>query len=920
MTSVSSARTALSGAASILGDVAWQPSDYRLWPVIEQLAGGQFKLLSCDFFDTLLWRVTPHPSDAFPFVYHRLRAQGALAPHVTIQAFDSARKLAEEKARKELAKICNSGEVTLKEIYRKIPREFVVGLDPDGLAAVEERAEHELLRRDESFVRLLGWARRFRIPFVVVSDTFYSSQALLGMMEAAGWPKELAPLRVFASSEARRGKTQGLMARVAETMGVGAAHILHVGDNPDSDVHGPGESGIRGVLVERIPQSAQAVEAVEPKRDARQRGASLSEHADFGLPAARRRLAFEAAIRCPNEALRPYWTYGALVFGPALAALGQWMRVKASALGNARKIYCLQREGEFFCRLLAALEKSWPAAGNIAPMQTFSLPASRLAMMKCVVKGDNVDSLISFAGGLPVGAKISVLLAHLGIGDEPLGGFETMKDLLIVAAARSDLELLCRYIAGSERLSLRINELARRRRERFVGIALEGDSQAQAGDPFVLADLGYNGTIQKYIAEIFRRAGASRRVMGLYMVTNAKIIASQMEGSGPACGYLADAGKPLGFASIDLRNHPILEQALMPNMGSVVDFGEDGPVRQTLAISPAQQSQQEAVQEGILACADVWPRMCRELGLSFDPDDEALKSRLRAIAERAMGEPTQDELNILGGWHHEINLGSSHTAPLAGQAERYVATRYASLFGNFQDSDLWLSAKLRQADVDAHDRVLNIMRAAGEHRFIAASARERLSVDLFAYLEGELADGEGSLRQGNWKKAGAPALQILNGGEGVQAVVNEQGLFQAQGLFSISPRRVFRSLVVKFAPIDGLLRLDGAELLWAREISASQQMLSYRHLADGSMAFAGGHEALTVEGEKPVTGQLYSARKGLTARVAVPASVGGVAVMALNLYLGFVKDRETGFDRWAAMSGGCVGQPSVAQASLPTQF
>lgn len=884
MTSSSTTCAISAESASVLGNVAWQPADHRLWPAIEALASGNFDLLSCDFFDTLLWRVTPHPSDAFPFVYHKLRERGALSPHVTIQAFDLARKLAEQRARDELFKCSGSGEVSLKEIYAKFPAEFAVGMEPAGLAEVEERAEHVLLRRDESFVRLLGWAKKCGIPYVIVSDTFYSAQALVGMMKAAGWPEGLFPDRVFVSSEARRCKTQGLLGQVAKSMNMDPERILHVGDNYDADVNGPHVAGMAGVLVDRSPHPVTAVEIVEPKRDVARRGASLDEHADYGLAALRRRLAFESEIRCPNEALRPYWLYGALTFGPVLTAMGQWLRARVSKTQGADKLYCLQREGDFFCRLLAVLRKSSPAQGNIIPMQTFSLPASRLAMMKCVVDGGDAESLAAFASGLPVGATVADMASHLGIAGEPLGSYSTMLELPVVAAASQDIRLLCGYLAGSPRLGARINELAARRRERFVRIALEGAVRDESRRPFILTDLGYNGTIQTLIARIFRLSGVSRRVMGLYMVTNARIIASSMEACGPAFGYLADAGSPVDFAAIDLRNHPVLEQSLMPNMGSVCDFGEDGPVREILAISPAQQRQQEAVQEGMLACADVWPRLCAELGLRFDPDDETLKSRLRTIAERAMGEPTDDELKLLGGWHHEVNLGSAHTAPLTGNPERYAATRYLPLMGNLQDTDLWLNAKLKQADPGAHGKVLDVMRATGAHRCIALSYRDKVSFDFFAYLDEDAQSGE------------AQEIRIVEGGKGIQIAVNEQGLIRAHGVFPVSPRQSFRSVVVKFAPVDGLFRLDGAELLWSREMTACRQIQEHRRLAQGSAAYAGGADGLSVEGAAPITGQLYSGRKGLVVRLAVPPSAGRVGCLAFNAYLAFVKDKESGFE------------------------
>ncbi|MER2519119.1 MAG: hypothetical protein ABTQ34_00325 [Bdellovibrionales bacterium] len=904
MTFVSAARSASAGNSNILGDIVWQPMDHRLWPVIERLAGGQYELLSCDFFDTLLWRITSHPHDVFPYVFHKLREQGLLAPHATIQAFDAARRLADSSARSELTIGCDIIEVTIEEIYRKFPCHFVTDVSAKQLAAVEEAVEYELLRRDSSFVRLIEWTRSRSIPFVVVSDTFYSSEALRRMMQAAGWPAHLMPERFFVSSETRRGKTRGLLGHMAAELRVDPAKILHVGDNPDADVIGPSMSGMSGILIERIPVVVRELEGIEPRREIRLRGASLAEHADYAIPALRRQLAFESEIRCPSVDLRPYWTYGALVFGPAMAAFAHWMRLRTSELG-ARKIHCLQREGEIFYRLLNRLEKASPMlAQGGAPVQPVSLPASRIAIMRCAVDGSDPDSLKAFAGGLSVGATVADFLDYLGLRDMSMGMFGEMGKLLVISTNLQELEWLYKYIAGSERLRSQVNELALRRCERFAQLAFGDNWRAPSDEPFVLADLGYGGTMQRLIVSIFKRLGLERKVFGLYFVTNSAMASAQAKGCGPSLGYLADHGQPLEFVAIDLRSHPILEQCLMPDMGSVKDYAEGGPVRQPVMISRQQQAQQNAVQEGMSACTEVWPRLCQEIGISFDVDDEKMKDRLRSITARALGEPTAQEIQIFSSWMYETSLGSSIALPLIGDVENQALMRYVQLVNNLQDPDLWLYAKLRKADADLHARFVDMVRATGQYRNVPILSHGMVVADFFALAE--LAKGEqnpfvaAQAHSDLGSRLDEAGCITLEGGRNVPIPANEKCLLVARCIFSTPLPRRFRSIVVRIAPTDALVRIDGAELLWSSDYSVRQSIYQYRHLAQGRHIVAASQSGLDVEGGKPVSGNLYVGRRGLTVRIAVPESAGQVCCVCIGLHAGLVSDRELGFERAAA--------------------
>src|SRR4051812_4848992 len=75
------------------------PADARLVAAWEAIRRPDIKVVSTDIFDTLVWRQVARPVDAFVVLADRLRSRGQLAPHLTPEAFQQIRAIAEDQAR-----------------------------------------------------------------------------------------------------------------------------------------------------------------------------------------------------------------------------------------------------------------------------------------------------------------------------------------------------------------------------------------------------------------------------------------------------------------------------------------------------------------------------------------------------------------------------------------------------------------------------------------------------------------------------------------------------------------------------------------------------------------------------------------------------------------------------------------------------
>ncbi|MBA3267624.1 MAG: hypothetical protein H0T70_05130, partial [Acidimicrobiia bacterium] len=68
-------------------DLSAAGNDARLVEAEHLLENGDLSVLSLDVFDTLIWRVTPEPVDAFVLLGHRLAEAGQLSHGVVPEVF-----------------------------------------------------------------------------------------------------------------------------------------------------------------------------------------------------------------------------------------------------------------------------------------------------------------------------------------------------------------------------------------------------------------------------------------------------------------------------------------------------------------------------------------------------------------------------------------------------------------------------------------------------------------------------------------------------------------------------------------------------------------------------------------------------------------------------------------------------------------
>jgi FMN phosphatase YigB (HAD superfamily) len=629
-----------------------QPLDARLQAMHGMLREPAIRVVSVDVFDTLVWRKVAEATHAFALLGQRLRQAGMLGEHVRPDVFAALRELAERRARTRLEAVSDAVEVNLDEIYAEFGQYvFAPGITRAACVTVELEIERELLIPDLNVAALLRVAADSGKRLIAVSDTYFSESFIrsLLLMPTLG---DLRFERVFVSNAYRKAKAKGLFKIVLEQLGCIPEQMVHLGDDPQSDVRAPRSLGIHAVHFER---RSHALRDVLAREAAAVPGHILDPyHGDYGLTALRSKISHRTQVAALPVGLRPFWQYGAVHFGPIFSAFADWVVGRAKQWGIPR-VFCLMREGEVLVPLIDAA-----ARATDTEMETEPLWLSRqLCARAAVFEGTEAELRAFLSRRRP--PTLRQLCETLGLGVADLPEFTNHADSRL-----NDPQLtaaLLETLTGEAHLRARIVATAHAKRQRVMRY-LEAVA-SRCGDRLVMVDIGWAGTTQRLTQQLLENMGLEIRPTGLYLLTNQGAHQALLEGLEME-GFLGNGGFPTPHAQTIMRVPEIVEQICMPDHGSQVDLTADlEPILEDPGRFRLQNVQRSALQQGIQAFQSEWLRYQAAFGdkLVLYP---GVERQLLAILWRCLVAPTGEEARLLGSWEHEENFGSQEAEAITG--------------------------------------------------------------------------------------------------------------------------------------------------------------------------------------------------------------------------------------------------------------
>ncbi|HZP25597.1 MAG TPA: HAD family hydrolase, partial [Dehalococcoidia bacterium] len=642
--------------------------DLRLRDVFRQIERDSIKVLSLDVFDTLVWRQVPEPIDAFILMGHRLKEAGILSGRASADIFAEERRLAEVRARQKLSAAGQGTEVTLREVYEQLPRKLVNAFDFDRLIENELTVEESLLVPDLDIVALSqAVGRQFGVETVLASDTYFSPQHIQRFLDRHASAR--VPIKaIYTSSTHRTGKSQALFPLILEQLDLRPTQVLHIGDNYNADIEGARASGIQAFYLPRHNEAFEGILRREEEARSnpnREEAAIHPQHGDLGVTALRCR----ALRRLDGDGLspeeRPFWEFGAGVFGPVFNGFVEWVHRRAGEEGVAT-VYCIMREGKFLSELINAAGPEFESPVRAEPLWLSRDVCTRAA----IIDGSREEFQAFFRRRRP--PTLRDICSALRVDPADLASLDIDPDTVLQEQhlVEAVLDSLCAKGPLRDGILERATEL----RQRLLTY-LERQVKPAANGRVVLVDIGWGATIQTFLTRALKAGPLRLRPLGLYLMTNSAAHTRASQGVETE-GFLNDGAPTDPLASWVLRSPEILEQTCMPNLGSLVDFDERGqPVLAAPGYSESECAQREALRKGVFSFQGEWLRYRQAFPAAFAPLDYHARALLLSILARAVIRPTLPEARMFAAWSHDENFGSDsaeHIAP----AELVPALKY----------------------------------------------------------------------------------------------------------------------------------------------------------------------------------------------------------------------------------------------------
>ena len=329
-------------------------------------------VVSFDIFDTLFVRPLADPEDAFDILGERFH----------IPDFRRIRRQAQAEAFQRMA-LAGQGEITLKGIYACM--RDIRGLPVDVDTAVLCQAELELelaltLPNPELIDVFKETAGRKRV--LIVSDMYLPRSFFETLFDRYALPR--VPMYISAECGMTKRDHGELYDRLIADMDVTPDKILHIGDNPVSDVARARERGLQAF---HYASASAPPYAVSPTL-----GTSLAA----SLPKLH-----------PNREVNTFYGLGYRFGGPAALGLLEWTRDQA-LLDEVDRVFFIARDGYILEQLAQR--------GHISNLPSHAyFPGSRVAFSMSAIHDLNFDSWLDFLLSGADGLSPDEVLQRIGV-------------------------------------------------------------------------------------------------------------------------------------------------------------------------------------------------------------------------------------------------------------------------------------------------------------------------------------------------------------------------------------------------------------------------------------------------------------------------------------------------------------------------
>ncbi|MHB1947019.1 MAG: HAD family hydrolase [Gammaproteobacteria bacterium] len=640
----------------------------------------KIKVLSLDCFDTLIWRKTAAPMDVFYMLHSR--------PAFKDLHFSAMlRILSEDQTRKLKNVVHASNEISLEDIYTTafphLPSEQIQELVKEELAA-----EMEVCFGFPPVMELIRLAHARGIKIIIVSDTYLKQNQLQELLGKVLPPDIVQCIdTVFCSSEFGKSKWDGLFKFVLKNLNLTPESILHIGDNPVSDLAAALEQKIHGL---HLIHCDEHVNAMLRMHNAYQ--SMTNPVIRYTKALIQPFKAILATADLSNDKCKSVLGYASL--GPLMYAFANYLCQEVTALkaaGKNPKVAFLMRDAYLPHRACEAFADE--PLGPCIRISRFSAIAASFRTTEDIQRylGDVARSnrFLEISRQLQIPDAISSPII-----DDALKSFYPAHHYTQLVL-RQDIQKL-------------IFENSAEYRRKLIKY-LQKELNLTIGDTLIFVDLGYAGTAQLKLESVLNEE-LGIHIIGRYFISL----------STPGWKYVTHQGM-LDTSWCDERalfmlvNYiALFEQLCTSTESSTIGYDDEGNV---LYAKDNIKEQQHNILRQI---QDECILFIQDAKTFFNKT--SIKLSMNELRESAMAElgrllflPTEDELNYLNSFCFDLNVGTSETFQLFDQKKGLSGLKKRGLFSLFLERHGKTyrpnsAAELRGAGIELSMALVNLHR------------------------------------------------------------------------------------------------------------------------------------------------------------------------------------------------------------------
>ena len=435
---------------------------------------GKRAYVSFDVFDTLIKRSVAKPTDLFQIVERQYRLKN---PDFQL---DFCQKRIEAEKRITEA---TEEPVDLSAIYSELRRDL--GNHTDTLMKMEIQAEIDGCHPNPKYIELFQRCIRNGKTIVLISDMYLTSDTIIIMLEKCGVK---GYKQLYISCEMGLRKRDGtLYKRVLEDLDIHPNQIIHFGDNVISDVIRPMSMGIHAVKVGNDQRELCDTPSV------------LTGEDEFDYRT------IMACIRNSSYGEDEYAAYGCKIFGPLLYGFVCWLKEQLVADG-IHNVYFMSRDGYMMKKAFDELK--------VEGITTHYMYCSRRSFVVPTLWRDTSFQRVTSSFSHLKVMTMRRFLLRIGLDPErykeEIRHFDLDLDHIYTGGSFYSVDKVIKFYN-----TIRGDVEANSKKE-YEAFKVYIDS-LDLCDRIAVVDIGYHGTMQKVMTELFKSENRDIDIRGYYV-------------------------------------------------------------------------------------------------------------------------------------------------------------------------------------------------------------------------------------------------------------------------------------------------------------------------------------------------------------------------------------------------------------------